>query len=189
MSDFELGALLKLPRGTPNLAPLEFDLTKIEAVEKRKHEVAYANQETAPELMCVFNEAYCSVTRMMAQVSYEYSQAKKWADRRKSIVLLDVAPEVFKKKNLKSSEDLRKAVLDGDEEYLTLVDKQAMLEAAHAFLRTKSKGFEMSYQSAKKVFDRYNGSLGSHAFNLTMGVEQSPDEPEVIDGVIGNPRY
>jgi hypothetical protein len=185
MSVFELGTLLKLPRGTPDVPPLVFELSEIEAVEKRQHEITFANKETVPELMHIFNKAYCAVSRMMAQVSYEYTQAKKWADKRKGVVLLDVAPGIISKKGLKSSDDLRKAVLDQDEEYLALVDKVNMLEAAHQYLRSKSKGFEMSYQSAKKILDQSNNGLGNTHNMYSLGVEESNEDKPLI----GRPKY
>jgi len=178
MSLFELGSLLKIPRGTPNIQPLEFELKEIEIIEHRKLEIAYANKETAPELMQIFNTAYCAVARMMAQISYEYTQAKKYADKRRSIILLDIAPDILAKRNLKTSEDLRKAVLDQDEEFLALMDKVSMLEAAHEYLRSKAKGFEMAFQSSKKIFDITSGTLGS-AHQLNAG----------HDFDIGSPRY
>lgn len=188
---FELGTFLKIPRGTPDVPAMEFELKDIEITERRKLEIAYANKETAPELMQAFNTAYCSVTRMMAQVSYEYTQAKKYADKRRGVVILDIAPGLLASRGLKTSEDLRRAVIDQDEEYLALCDKVSMLEATYEYFRSKAKGFEMAYQSAKKIFDVTNGSLGSTHYALSMGVvdthEQSPDpEPETL---IGSPKY
>ena len=189
MSSFELGSLLKIPRGAPNIDPLIFELQEIEKIEQRKIEISYANKDTAPELMYIFNKAYCEIKRMMAQIGHEYSVAKKYSNKRKGAVLLDVAPDILQKKGLKTSEDLRNAILDQDDEYLELLDKVNMLEAAYEYLSGKAKGFEMSYQSAKKVMDANNTGLGSRAYKLTMGVdEKSPDDDLIFD-TIGKPRY
>lgn len=185
MANLELGDFLRIPRGTPNTHPLEFDLKDIEKIELRKSEIAFANKETAPELMQTFNKAYCAVTRMMAQISYEYAQAKKYAEKRKSVVVLDIAPSELNRRNLRSSEDLRLAVLNIDEEYLGLTDKVDMLEAVYEFLRGKAKGFEMAYHSSKKILDGYGTALGSVHSVLTHGIEESPD----LEATIGNPKY
>lgn len=182
--ELELGTLLKIPRGEPGANPLEFELSEIISLENRKKEVSYATKETAPELMHAFNSGYCSVTKMMAQVSYEYSLSKRYAERRRAIVLLDIAPGEIERRKLKSSEDLRNAVLSQDEEYWKLMDKVNMLEAVYEFLRSKAKGFEMSYQSAKKIFDITYSGLGTSYQNLTTE-EASPVESNLI----GIPRY
>ena len=128
------------------------------------------------------------VTRMLAQISYEYSQAKKSAERRKSVVILDIAPDELNRRGLRSSEDLRNAVLMKDDEYSHLLDKVQFLEAAYDFLRGKAKGFEMSYQSAKKIFDITNTGLGSMHHALTNGFEE-PSPLDLERSYIGKPRY
>mgnify|MGYP001560620278 CR=1 FL=1 len=187
---FEIGKLLKVPRGTPGIPPLELELSEIIAIEKRKPEVAYVNKETAPELMYIFNSAYCEITRMMANISYEYNQSVKFANKRKAVVTLDVAPEVLKEKGYqKTSEDLRKAVLDQDEEYLTLLDKVYALEAAYEFLKGKAKGFEQDYQSVKKIYDITNASLGNaNVLNggINSKLKAGDSEPHSL---IGEPKF
>lgn len=188
-----IGQVLVVPRGTPDLAPLKFDLTEINHAEKRKSELSYINKETAPDLMQVFNRAYCEVLRMMAQISFEFGQAMKFANKRRSIVILDIAPELLHRKGLSTakspagSEDLRRAVLEQDDEYLQLMDKTQSLKAFHEYLKSKSKGFEMAYYTAKKIFDVSNGTLGNH-HELRDGI---PDELNAGDteGLIGEPRF
>lgn len=184
----ELGKLLKIPRGSPDLPPMEFELGDVEVIEKRKVEISYATKETAPELMQIFNTGYCMVTRMMAQVSYEYTQAKKWADKRKAVIILDVAPAELERRSMRTSEDAREAVLNLDPQYELFMDKVNMLEAAYEFLRSKAKGLEMAYQSAKKIFDITHSGLGSIHHNLSGGItEEASPEPE--HPLIGKPRY
>ncbi len=183
----EIGNLLKIPRGTPNLDPLEFELTDLIKAEQRKSEISYVNKETGPELLMTFNESYCSAKRMMNQVNVEYLQAKKYADQRRAVVILDVVPEVLKAKGLASarspggSEDLRKAVLDLDTEHTALCDKVQALEAAYEFLNIKAKGFEMAYHAVKKIFDPFTTSLGTLSSN--------PNGAFTLDSLIGKPRY
>ncbi len=190
----EIGSLLKIPRGTPNLAPLEFELGELLKTEDRKKEIAYVNKDTAPELLMVFNEGYCSVKRMMNQVNLEYINSKKFADQRRAIVILDVVPEVLKSKGLATSrspggsEDLRKAVLDLDEEYATLMNIVAVLETAYEFLNIKAKGFEMAYHSVKKIYDP-SSSLG-HISSLSGGIRETLQAGDIErESIIGKPRY
>jgi hypothetical protein len=188
-----IGQILVVPRGTPDLAPLKFDLTEINHAEKRKAELSYVNKETAPDLMQIFNRAYCEVLRMMAQISFEFGQATKYANKRRSIVILDVAPEMLTRKGLASkkspagSEDLRRAVLEQDEEYLQLTDKTQSLKAFHEYLKSKAKGFEMAYYTAKKIFDVANGTLGAH-HELRGGIDENLGAGET-EGAIGEPRF
>lgn len=182
----ELGTLLKLPSGSPDLPPVEFELGEIDAIETRKVEIAYVNKETAPELMSIFNKGYCIVHRMMTQVSYEYTQAKKYAEKRKAVVTLDVAPEELNRRNLRSSEDLRNAVLMQDIQYEALMDKVNLLEAGYEFLRGKARGFEMAYNSAKGVLYTTGNGLGSMHSGLSGGFE---DNTVPFNPLIGKPRY
>ena len=191
----EIGSLLKIPRGTPNLEPMEFELGFLLKAESRKVEISYVNKETAPELLMTFNEAYCAAKRMMNQINLEYINSKKYADHRRAIVILDVVPEVLKSKGLATSrspggsEDLRKAVLDLDTEYGGLMDKVAVLETAYEFLNIKAKGFEMAYHSVKKIFDP-SSSLGSLSSQLSGNIKSSLQAGDIeIKSIIGKPRY
>lgn len=187
-TDIVLGTLLKIPRGTPNMPPLEFELGEVNSLEARKNEISFATKVTAPELMQIFNSGYCMVQRMMAQISFEYTQAVKHANKRKSIVILEVAPVMLQQKGLISkkspagNEDLRNAVLNQDQEYLDLTDKVNMLEAAYEFLKSKAKGFEMAYSAAKKIFDvTYTGLGAPPSVNVDTSLDIAP--------TIGKPRY
>src|SRR5579872_5183871 len=119
----EIGSLLKIPSGTPGLDSVEFELGEILKAEARKREMAFVNKETAPELLYVFNKAYCELLKIMSRITLEYNDAMKFLNKRKSVVLLEVAPEILLKKGLATKKDpagtreLRNAVLDMDEEY------------------------------------------------------------------------
>lgn len=190
----ELGTLLRVPRGTANTTPLEFDLKNVFGLEKRKDEARYVNSGTAPELMAVFNDGYCEVKKMMNLVNYEYILAKNAADKRKAIVALDVAPQILKDKGLirtgapAGSEDLRKAVLDLDNEHSALMEKVAALEAAYEYLAIKAKGFEMAYHAVKKTYDSVRSGLGDSSHALSINTSEI-DHLNIESGIIGKPRY
>jgi hypothetical protein len=169
------GKIIHVPRGAPGETSFELDLSNVLSIEMRQPEVATVNKETAPELMFIFNKGYSEVSRMMTKVSFEYNQALKFANKRKSVVTLEVAPTILKEKNLVNarspagSEDLRRAVLEQDDEYLALVDKVHIIEAFYEFLKTKQKSMEMSYYSCRKIYDGSYASLGSSIDNHTNG--------------------
>lgn len=196
----ELGVTLSLPRGTPDLSTLIIDLENINRLEARMAEIGGATKETAAELMQAFNEGYSELTKAMAKISYEYNQALKNSNKRRGIVLIDIAPEKLKNKGLATSrspggsEDLRKAVLDTDEEYLKLLDVLYALEAAYEFLKGKAKSFENAYKTTSNIFYVHNNALGN-SHHLRVGVE-APYAGNGVGGVvewtgtgIGVPRY
>jgi hypothetical protein len=194
MTLFDLTSSLNLPRGSED-GVFKVDLGEVVSIEKRQKEVAYVNKETAPELMYIFNLGYASVFRMMTQVSFEYNQAVKHMKSRKSMIILDLAPQILKEKGLtdkkspSGNKDLREAILDQDEEYLKRMDKVLMLEAAHEFLKGKAKSFEMSYHAVKKIYDVMSGRLG----NLNNLNGSIPDHLSAGDieppWVIGEPKF
>lgn len=190
----ELGTLLKIPSGTPGLKALEIDLSEILSIESRQREIAYVNKETAPELMYSFNRAYTEILKNMTKIMFEYNQATKYANKRRSVVLLDVAPEVLKikglvsKKSMNGSADLRQAVLDQDDEYLDLLDKVNLLKAAHEYLRSKAKGFEMSYYAVRKVMDSSHGGIGSYHTLHPLSEKVDPETKSITD-LIGEPKF
>lgn len=188
--DFNNVNALILPKGGLDAGELKLNMENLALIESRKREVAYVNKETAPELMKIFNEGYCEAQRMMVQVSYEYTVALKEANKRKSIVILDKAPTILKEKGLVNarspggSEDLRRAVLEADEEYLALQEKATILELAYELLKGKAKGFEQSYLAVKKIYDISYTGLGN-AHNLHNPVENYGPS----NGGIGKARY
>lgn len=183
---FDESTVISVPRGLPDLVNMEFDLKEILQAEKRKQEAAYVNRDTAQELMHTFNEAYCSVFKIITKISLEYQKAQQEINKRKAIVLLDIAPEELKRRNLVTakspggSEDLRTAVLSLDDKYNALLDRADAIKAFLNFMKIKAKGFEMSYQSVKKVYDSRNMPDGNH--NLRAG-------DDTFEGTIGDPKF
>lgn len=150
--NFEIGKLLKVPRGTPGLDPLQIELGEISLLEDRKQEIAFANKSTALELMSAFIKACDILHRQIVQINYEYTQAVKQVKLREAVVMLEIANDVLKQKGLGSSADLRKAVVLSDKEYQSYSQTAEVLEATYEYLRGKIKTFEMAYQSVKKVY-------------------------------------
>lgn len=150
---------LIIPSGNPELPDRHIDMVNLYTLEARKQEVAIVNKARAPELMRCFEQGYGLSARAMVGVRLEVNKAKEALDKRKAVVMLDIAPEVLKAKGLTTkaspagSLELREAVLASDEIYLSLLDRLNRLEAAYELLKVKSKGFEMAFMSVRKIYD------------------------------------
>lgn len=180
---------LACPRGTKGLPPLVFDMSSIYDVEARISEVAFVTPHKAPELLARFNEAFLELTRLITATEYEQIQAKKNANRIRSIILLDKAPQILKEKGLATakspagSEDLRNAVLDSDDEYQSALDRADQITAVIKLLQGKLKAFEMAYSSVKKI-------IGENAYNMSNPrLKATSDEPSLVEANFGNPKY
>lgn len=150
---------LIIPAGNPELPDKHIDMVNLYQLEARKQEVAIVNKAKAPELMRAYEQGYGIAARAMVGVRLEINKAKESLDKRKAVVMLDVAPTLLKEKGLTTkaapagSLELREAVLSNDEIYLVLLDRVNRLEAAYELLKVKAKGFEMAFQSVRKIYD------------------------------------
>ena len=148
-------AVMVLPNGAEQVV---LDMDEIYHIDKRQHEVATVNLHRAPELLTTFNRGFIAAREAAIKVQGLIDAAKKAERTRAAIVVLDEVPKILVQKGLATtrspggSEDLRKAVLHQDPEYVACLDRISMLEAAKAFLELKAKGFENSYTSVKKIF-------------------------------------
>lgn len=189
--ELSLGNTLICPAGTPGTADKSFDMKDVYRLEARQQEIATVNKVNAAELMQAFIDGYGHTSRALVQLEWELNQANKYAEERKATVYLEVAPSFLQANGLvraanpSGSEDQRKAVLARDKEYLALQDRVAMIEAATEFLRLKMKGFEMSYQAVKKVYDNLS------SVNVVANGQTRPAGADVYRSTseIGKPRY
>lgn len=172
-----------VPRALSGLSPIALNLGELDTAERRIAEVATVTPLKAPELLATFNMAFLEASRYIALLEQEYVQAKRQADRIRSVVLLDKVPQILAAKGLASakspagSEDLRKAVLDGDEEYGQALDRVNVIECYVELLKGKQKGLEMAYTSVKKM-------LGESTFNygnrLSAGSEGEATAGQIV---------
>lgn len=192
--DLSVGNLLKCPAGTPGTPDRAIEMAEIYRLEARKQEIATVNKHNAPELMQSFIDGFGHAARAAVQLEWELNQANKYAEERKAIVYLEVAPAYLQEKGLvraanpSGSEDQRKAVLARDKEYMALQDRVAMIEATNEYLRLKMKGFEMAYQAVKKVYDSLsNTNAVAYGVTKLTGAAAFVTDGEAL--VIGKPRY
>lgn len=182
--------IVHVPRGLKGLAPIPLDLTSILRTESRIMEVATVTPMKAPELMATFNVAFLECNKMIALLEQEYVMAKRQSDKVRSVVILDRAPRVLAErglvtaKNPAGSEDLRRSVLDGDEEYQTALQLVSDIACYLELLKGKQKGIEMAYTSVKKLFGERTFNYGS---DLSAGGEGNATAGQVVG--MGRPRY
>lgn len=194
--DLSLGNVMRCPSGTPGMADRVFEMGELYRLDGRREEVSFVNKVTAPELMQAFIDGFGIATRSLVQLEWELTQAQKYAEERKAIVYLEIAPKYLQEKGLvrsanpSGSEDQRKAVLALDKEHQQLQDRVAMIEAAVEYLKLKAKQFEMSYQSVKKVYDSLSGvNALSNGVNPSGGASQHRSPSETTALQVGKPRY
>lgn len=200
--ELSLGNVLKCPSGTPGVEDRTIEMAELYRLEARKQEIATVNKANAAELMQAFIDGFGLAARAVVQLDWELTQATKFAEERKAVVYLEVAPAFLQEKGLvraanpSGSEDQRKAVLARDKEYLSLQDRVSMIEASAAYLKLKMKGFEMSYQAVKRVYDNLSNTNA-----VAYGVSKPAGATEYVGDVerntfvdptkitIGKPRY
>jgi hypothetical protein len=181
----------KCPKGKGN-GTIDFDLQEVYILEQRKNQIGQVTKVTAPDLMQAFERGYSTVGRFYNEAEAELADCRMLLEKRKAIVATDIAPDKLKAKGLTNAKnpagsvDLREAIVAQDDEYLALVERRDAIEAMVGLLKIKMRGFEMAYQSVKKVFDSLSGLN-----NPSMDAEASPDSPDNItsNSFIGKARY
>jgi hypothetical protein len=144
--------------------------------ELRIKEVATVNEHKAPELLATFNITWLEIDSHIKQATLLLHEAKKAANQRQSIVILDEVPKILVEKKLATarspggSEDQRNAILNLDKDYINLTDKVAQIECIVELLEGKKKAIEMAYTSVKKI-------LGGEP-SLEVEHARSEQEPE-----------
>ena len=179
MHDLITSTTFEIPRGTPNLAAISLDMTTIYQAEDRLHDVRIATPNNAPEMMGYFNQVCNTVTKYLAWVEYEILQAKKYLEIAKASVILEKAPEEFKRLKdvgIKYNEDFREAMVIRDVDYQKRLDALNTLVAAKSWLEGKAWSFVRAYNSCRFVAD--NRSFTAASPNLTGTIGQTFNEPQ-----------
>jgi len=151
--------LIRCPSGTPGNPAIEISLGKILQAEARQMEVAAVTPQKAPELLQAFNKAWSDLHKMMTVMTYEKNVAEKNANKRKAVVLLEIAPKKLEEAGLNSSVDHREAVLALDTEYQEALEVVNQIGCLVEYIKGKLKSFENSFTSVKKI-------MGEDAYNM-----------------------
>jgi len=176
---FEQDTLLSVPRGRPNLPPIVMDMTLPYEAERRLSDLRSVSPTNAPELMAVFNEATNLIGKYLAWVEYEYLQAQKTYELARAEVILDKAPEAFKKQKdsgIKFNEDFREALVAKDEECSKALDTLNTIKAIKVLLESKFRTFERSYYAARAIAEKKSLVAASPNFSGIIG--QTYEEPQ-----------
>jgi hypothetical protein len=156
---------LIVPSGTPGLNVVTLDLTRVREAEALLPDIAMTTTAKAPYLLAVFNEAFNDLIGTIRISELEALRAKSTVNQIRSRIILDEVKDVLKNKGLSKdnnpagSEDLRRAVLEANQEYIEAMDRMNFLEVTTEFLRGKLKSMDMAYTAVKKIIsDQQTGS-------------------------------
>ena len=192
----ENSGIFRVPKGTPGAGHLELDLTEVRQLEARKDEVGSVNKAKAQELLRAMEKGYSAIANMLPMVSLELNRAEQAADERKAVVMLDEAPRILAEKGLirpsnpSGSADQRENILALDSEHKKLRENVDLLKATQELLKGKMRGFEMSFQSVKKVFDTPDAYVaGGHIINIPSRAEAGDELDSQGSLKVGIPRY
>jgi len=131
--------------------PIILELQQTQEAMSRIGEISIINPSSMPELLACFGKALVELNRALAVISVEIVKVSHKVDKRKAILLLDEMPGILTAKNLKSSEDVRNAILSLDESYSKLCEQKDILEAVFDNLKGKSKNLELALYSIKTI--------------------------------------
>lgn len=142
---------LVCPRGDGKGEPISLNLGKILETESRLMELSCITVDKAPELMAAFNKSWLELQRTVTVLRYEYVKAEDAIRKRKAVILLDYAEDILKSKGLKSSADLRMAIVESDDEYVQTQDRASFLKSVISLLEGKMTAFENGFTAIKKL--------------------------------------
>ena len=174
------------PSGKAGNSPLIIPFREILEAERRQAEVATITKAKAPELLHAFNMSWRILHENVAKLTKEKNDAQKAVDRRKSVILLEIAPKKLKDADLANNDDHRKAVVELDQEFQKLTETLSEIEAVIEYLKGKLRGFENAFTSVKRLVsedvyhlgDRKNPALsGGTQATTFMGVPLDPPKP------------
>jgi hypothetical protein len=141
-------------------ADLRISLGDIMTAEIRQDEVACVTPGKAPELLSTYNRAWRDTHQWMSRLEAEKNKAEKAQRNRRGVLILEVIPEKLKLLDMKSSADIREAVIDTDVEYGALTDRVDQIKAAIMFLKGKLESFENAFTSVKKIMGESTYNFG-----------------------------
>ena len=151
--------------------------------ESRLQEVKMVSPVTALELGAYFNEACAIGTKYIAWIEYEILQAEKAFDIAKADVVLDKAPEEFKKlkdTGIKFNEDFRNALIARDQACQHALDVLNSMKAARALVSGYADAFKRAHYSCKAISDRKDSSAASPNMSGYVGQTYLEDQVDFM---------
>ncbi len=132
---------------------LAINLSEVYELEARKDEIPTVTKQRSPELMRAMERGYSICGQYLAKVVAAVNRIDYALDRRKAVVMLDIAPDIIKLKGAGNNAEARSAIVDLDEECQNLQEQLLQAKALQELLKVKVKGFEMSFSAIKRVYD------------------------------------
>lgn len=131
--------------------PIILELKHTNYALTRIDDIRIVNPMTLPDLLTVFLKSMNELSKAIGYISAEIVKTKMTLDRVRSNLLLHEMPKILAEKNVKSSEDIRNAILSLDPQYAEISEQLAMLEAVLDNLRSKNKNMETATFNCKTI--------------------------------------
>lgn len=154
---------------------IDLPMEQVARAEARMEEVQFVTGAKAPELLTALNRGWLYVSKLALVVNQHKLKAETATATRRAIVLLDVMPALLKERGIRSSTEVRDAILIQDIEYATCMERENEIRAVLELLKLKAKGLENAFSSVKKI-------IGDRSMLTGVG------NLSVNPGEIGNPR-
>lgn len=166
-----------------NKTPLVLELKDTLYAEDRLSDIRIVNSKTAPELICVFIEASRELVRAIGILEADLVEMSYDLENRHAYLLINEVPGILEAKRLKSSEDVREAVIQLDPMYSELKLKVNKLKQEKQRLNNRLHTIEKGYFSCQKIAD-----VSSSASNrlTTNGFDVGTDENVTPGATIKN---
>lgn len=184
----ETDKCIVVPPATNIDKPIVIELEKILLAEIRQEEVATVTKETAPELLYFYNKEWLKLHMLATQLTAAKVKAEKELQKRRSVLLLDLIPQILSDKGVNSTADTREAAILLDSEYIQLSDVVDNITAATELVKGKLKGFENSFTAVKRLISD-TSTLNQRSPNMsgdTYGPSKTKSNTRPGFGV---PRY
>ncbi len=145
-----ISEVILIPRSNGE-SPILLELKDTKYAESRVPDLRIVTPGNAPDLLASFAEGLNELAKAMGYLSLEVIKAQTRLDRRKAELILNEIPTILEKKGLRSSEDLRNAVLALDESYCKLNEEVKSLESVFENLKIKYKNLDSARFDVKTV--------------------------------------
>ena len=152
---------------------LQLTFTSTYLAEERYSELPILSKEKTPEFLSCMVSGISELSRYLALVERELALLGYLSERRKAALLLDEVPAKLEERKMRSSEDMRQAIMTLDDKVSELELKTIDLEYIKNDCRARLKTCEAIYFSAQKMLDVKTFQLHGHVsgFNSLEGIE------------------
>jgi len=130
---------------------IKLELKKTNYAEERISDIQTANPETLPELTAVFLNSCYELNYAIGILSTQLALTKHQKELVASHTLIEKVPILIEQSRQRSSEDLRSAFIEIDENYKKYKEIGLLLDSVCSNLKDRRKVIEMAYFSCQKL--------------------------------------